>query len=192
MYKKLITPISEKDIRALRVGDIVLINGTIITGRDKFHKYLFHEVPDEGVLPFPLKDSLLYHCGPIVRGSEVIAAGPTTSNRVDMYEPFVIEKYGVRAIMGKGGMGRKTHEAMMKYGCVYLNTIGGASAYLADRIKKIKGVGRLEDFGMAEAIWVFEVEDFPAVVTMDSSGGSLHEEIEKLSYERLKGLVAPT
>ena len=198
--KSLTLPLTEDVVRSLHVGDMVSISGVLATGRDKLHKYLFHETPDKKAIPFNLEGSILYHCGPIVKDADsgglaspstglVIAAGPTTSNRVEMYEPFVIERYGIRAVMGKGGMDRKTHEAMMKFGCVYLNTIGGAAAYLADKIKAIKGVWMLEEWGMAEAMWALEVEDFPAIVTMDTHGRSLHEEIERESAERLREVM---
>ena len=106
-----------------------------------------------------------------------------------MYEHQIISDYGIRAVMGKGGMGRKTLNALKGNGCVYLHTISGAAVYLADRIKKVVGVWKLEDFGMAEAMWVFDVEGFPAIVTMDAHGRSLHEEIEKKSYGELKRLI---
>lgn len=191
--KNLLLPLSDDVVRGLHAGQMVLLTGNIITGRDRLHKYLMHEAPEPQSLPFELSGSVLYHCGPIVaeteKGHTVIAAGPTTSNRVEMYEPFVIEKYGIKAVMGKGGMGRKTHEAMIRHGCVYLNTIGGAASYLADRIVAVKGVWMLNEWGMAEAMWAFEVEDFPAIVTMDTHGRSLHEDIEKESLEALKGLI---
>jgi fumarate hydratase class I len=106
-----------------------------------------------------------------------------------MYEPQIIADYGIRGIMGKGGMGRKTLQALKDHECVYLHTISGAAVYLADRIKRVAGVWKLEDFGMAEAMWIFEVEDFPAIVTMDAHGRSLHEEIEEKSYEKLNRLL---
>lgn len=191
--KRISLPISREDVLSLRAGDCVLLSGNIATGRDKLHRHLFHKMPPKEAMPYSLEGGLLYHCGPIVRqsdkGFDVLAAGPTTSNRVEMYEPWVIEHYGLRAVMGKGGMGKKTHEAMVKFGCVYLNAIGGAAAYLADRVKAVKGVWMLEEFGMAEAMWVFEVEDFPAFVTMDAHGKSLHEAIERASLENLLKLA---
>lgn len=179
-------PLSEKDIRGLKTGDMVLLTGRLITGRDKFHKFLYHERPKE--LPFPLDGSVIYHTGPIVKAGAVIAAGPTTSARVEMYEPYVIERYGIRGVMGKGGMGPKTLEAMKRFGCVYLLAFGGAAVYLADRVKGVAGSFKLDEWGGAEAVWLLDVEDFPAVVTMDAHGRSLHEEIENLSLENLKKL----
>ena len=186
-------PLSKKAVLSLNVGDRVLLSGQLITGRDKIHKFLSHERPDIQDIPVNLKGAVLYHCGPIIRKTEegfnIIAGGPTTSIRVEMYEHQIIADYGIRALMGKGGMGRKTLQALKDNGCVYLHTISGAAVYLADRIKRVTGVWKLEDFGMAEAMWIFDVQDFPAIVTMDAHGRSLHEEIEKKSYEELKRLL---
>jgi len=192
--KKIIKlPLTKKDVLSMNVGDRVLLNGQIVTGRDKVHKFLFNERPGIKEIPFNLKGAVLYHCGPIIKktggGFELIAGGPTTSIRVEMYEHQIISDYGIRGIMGKGGMGRKTLKALKENSCVYLHTISGAAVYLADRIKRVAGVWKLEDFGMAEAMWVFDVEEFPAIVTMDAHGRSLHEEIEKISYRELKRLI---
>jgi fumarate hydratase class I len=193
---RLEVPLTEKTVRGLAAGDIVLVSGLVLTARDRVHRYLFNEKPErEKNLPFPLEGGVLYHCGPVIKAGrggvqEVVAAGPTTSARMQMYEPFVIEHYGLRAIMGKGGMDTQTLEAMQRQGCVYLNTIGGAGALLASRIKSVRGVWKLEEFGQAEAMWAFEVEDFPAVVTMDSSGGSLHRKIEDASRKKLRELLS--
>jgi len=186
-------PLSEAEARSLEVGDRVLISGSIVTGRDRVHQHLFNDRPAPEALPFPLSGSLIYHCGPIVKqeaGSyRMIACGPTTSARMDMYEWWLIERYGVRAIMGKGGMGARTAEALKRCGAAYLHTIGGAAVYLAERVRKVADVWRLAEFGMAEAMWLLEVEDFPAIVTMDAKGDSLHERIEKDSKRILDGLI---
>jgi fumarate hydratase class I len=186
-------PLTEEDVLSLNAGDRVLLSGQVVTGRDKIHRYLFHERPKVKDIPLDLRGTILYHCGPIIRktreGFRLIAGGPTTSIRVEMYEPQIISDYRIRGIMGKGGMGKKTLQALVDNGCVYLHTISGAAVYLADRIKKVAGVWKLEDFGMAEAMWIFEVEDFPAIVTMDAYGKSLHEEIEKKSLEEFKRLI---
>jgi len=177
---KLTFPFTEDKIRALKVGDEVLISGIIHTGRDAVHKYL-HE---GGQLPFgvSLRDGILYHCGPVVMKQEdgswkATAAGPTTSIREEPYQWQVIRDFGLRGIIGKGGMGEKTLAACKEYGCVYLHAVGGAAQVLAERIKKVRNVFLLEKFGAPEAIWEFEVEDFPAVVTIDAHGHSLHSEI---------------
>jgi fumarate hydratase class I len=174
------TPISEEQVRVLKVGDAVVVNGVVFTGRDAVHKYL-HEggrLPD-GV---SLKGGILYHCGPVVikdaaGGWRVTAAGPTTSIREEPYQGQIIRDFGVRAVIGKGGMGDRMVEACREYGCVYLHAVGGAAQVLAERIKRVRNVYFLEKFGSPEAIWELEVEDFPAVVTIDAHGYSLHREI---------------
>ncbi|MDA8088758.1 MAG: FumA C-terminus/TtdB family hydratase beta subunit [Nitrospiraceae bacterium] len=190
---KIETPLTEEIVRALRVGQNVLISGTIFTARDKVHAYLAGS-PDPEDMPFKkLAGSILYHCGPVITEDNgrysVIAAGPTTSQRMQMYEPFVISHYGVRGIMGKGGMSAEVAQAMKESGCVYLHAIGGAGALLAEKIKAVEGVWKLEEFGRAEAMWALRVEDFPAMVTIDSRGESIHAQVEKTSKERLLGLI---
>ncbi len=191
--KRINLPLTKEDVLSLHTGDIVLINGLIITGRDKLHKFLFNEKPSKEKIPFNLEGTIFYHCGPIIRktgkGFNLIAGGPTTSIRVEMYEHQIISEYGLRGIMGKGGMGRQTLNALKENGCVYLHTVGGAGVYLADRVKRVVNVWKLEEFGKTEAMWVFDVENFPAIVTMDAHGRSLHEEIEKKSYREFKRLV---
>ncbi len=184
---------TREDVLSLKVGDMVLINGRMITGRDKLHKFLFNEKPPKEQIPFDLEGTILYHCGPIVkktpRGFVFVAGGPTTSMRVEMYEDRIISQYGIRGVMGKGGMGSRTLIAMKENGCVYLNTIGGAAVYLADKVKGVAGVWKLEEFGMTEAMWILDVKDFPAIVTMDAYGKSLHTQIDKNSYGEFKKLI---
>lgn len=184
---------TKKDVLSLHVGDIVSINGQLVTGRDRIHKFLFKERPAQGKIPFNLKGTILYHCGPIVKksgkGFEIIAGGPTTSMRVEMYEHGIISKYGLSGVMGKGGMGKQTLNALKKNQCVYFHTIGGAAAYLAGRIKKVIDVWKLKEFGSTEAMWLLDVRDFPAIVTMDAYGRSLHEGVEKKSFRDLKKLI---
>ena len=172
-------PVSEDAIRALKVGDEVGITGVMITARDMAHKYLVEQqAPEVADL---LKGGMLYHCGPVVRkdGDEwiFVAAGPTTSKREEPYEADVIERYGVRGVIGKGGMGPKTLAACGQHGAVYLHAIGGLAVILAKSVKKVKTVHKLEEFGAPEAMWVIEVERFPAVATMDSHGNSLHADV---------------
>jgi tartrate/fumarate subfamily iron-sulfur-dependent hydro-lyase beta chain len=184
----LTAPFTEEKIRALKVGDEVLISGVMFTGRDAVHKYL-HE---GGALPpeVKLRDGLLYHCGPVVIKDEqgnwkATAAGPTTSIREEPYQAEIIETFGIRGVIGKGGMGEKTLAACQKFGCVYLHAIGGAAQVLGECIKRVRGVYFMEEFGAPEAIWDFEVQDFPAVVTMDSHGRSLHREVFAASQAEL-------
>ena len=185
--KVLNTPVSEEEIRSLKVGDNVVINGTVFTGRDSVHKYLY-----EGGKLDAIKGGIIYHCGPVIlkEGDEykTKAAGPTTSIREEPYQGHVMNKFGIKAVIGKGGMGAKTLEACQKYGGVYLHAIGGAAQIYAKCVKKIPNV-YLEQFGSPEAVWEFQVEGFPAVVTMDSHGNSLHKDLMELSKKELDKLL---
>ena len=174
---ELTTPISEATIRSLHVGDLVEVTGVVHTGRDAVHKFLH----DGGTLPVDMRGGVLYHCGPVMvqeAGQWVCkAAGPTTSAREEPYQAEVIQKLGLRAVIGKGGMGDKTLAGCKEFGCVYLHAVGGAAQVLAECIKKVNNVYFLEKFGSPEAIWELAVVDFPAVVTIDAHGNSLHEEV---------------
>lgn len=189
---QLTTPISKATISQLKVGDEVTITGVLFTGRDAVHKYL-HE---GGKLPpgVSLDGGVLYHCGPVVikdeRGQwKCVAAGPTTSIREEPYQWQVIRDLGLRGVIGKGGMGDKTLEACKKYGCAYLHAIGGAAQVLAQSIQRVPNVYLMEEFGAPEAIWQFDVLNFPAVVTMDSHGNSLHKEVFAASQAELSKYV---
>ncbi len=181
-------PLTEATVRTLKVGDEVLISGVLFTGRDVVHKYL-HEggrLPD-GV---SLQDGIIYHCGPVMMkqpdGSYVCtAAGPTTSIREEPYQWQVIRDFGVRGVIGKGGMGERTLQACKEYGCVYLHGVGGAAQVLAECVKRVRNVYFLKEFGSPEAIWELEVENFPAVVTMDAHGQSLHRDVFASSQAEL-------
>jgi len=169
-------PLAEEKVRALEVGDVVLINGPLITGRDAVHHYLRHHDA-----PCDLRGQILYHCGPVMLKDGVrwrtTAAGPTTSSREEPYEADVIHRFGLRGVMGKGGMGKKTLAALEAFGAVYLHAIGGAAQFYARCLPKVTGVYLLEELGVPEAMWVFEAKDFPAIVTMDAHGNSLHEHV---------------
>ena len=182
-------PLSEEKVRALKVGDVVLLQGEMVTGRDAVHHYLMHHDS-----PTSLRGAVLYHCGPVVLKQDgryrMTAAGPTTSIREEPYEHEVIKRFGVRAVMGKGGMGAKTLAALKEYGAVYLNAIGGAAQYYARCITDVLGV-ELLDLGTPEAMWRIRVKDFPAIVTMDSHGNSLHADVEKASAVILAKLAEP-
>jgi len=183
------SPVSVEEVRKLRVGDIVLIDGDMYTGRDAVHAYLM-----KNDAPVDLTGAVLYHCGPVVlkeRGNwKMTAAGPTTSIREEPYQADVIKRFGIRAVIGKGGMGAKTLNGLREFGAVYLNAIGGAAQYYARCIEKVKGV-YLEDFGLPEAMWHLQVSKFPAIVTMDSHGNSLHADVEKASAAILANLAKP-
>lgn len=187
---KLEAPFTEEKIRSLRVGDLVELDGLVYTGRDAVHKYL-HEGNES---PVDLTDGVIYHCGPVVvreGGRWVVkAAGPTTSIREEPFQHEIIRRARLRGIIGKGGMGPKTLEACGEVGCVYLHAVGGAAQVLAARIVGVRGVHLAEKFGSPEAIWEFEVKGFPAVVTMDSHGSSLHKELLDASGEKLRAILA--
>ncbi|MBM7704333.1 fumarate hydratase [Metabacillus iocasae] len=183
-------PITEDQIRELKVGDVVRINGMMYTGRDAIHKYLSdHDAPVD------LNGQIIYHCGPVMLKDEdgkwhVTAAGPTTSIREEPYQGDIMKRFGIRAVIGKGGMGPKTLAALKEHGGVYLNAIGGAAQYYADCIKSVEGVDLMQ-FGIPEAMWHLKVEGFTAVVTMDSHGNSLHEDVDKSSLEKLAQFKEP-
>ena len=177
---KLTLPFTEEKIRTLKVGDEVEISGIVFTGRDAVHKHL-HE---GGALPpeVKLRDGIIYHCGPVMMKQDdgswkCTAAGPTTSIREEPYQWQVIRDHGLRGVIGKGGMGDLTLAACKEYGCVYLHAIGGAAQVLAECVKKVRNVYMMKEFGAPEAIWELEIENFPAVVTIDAHGNSLHKEI---------------
>ena len=192
MKIELTTPIGEEDIRRLRVGDEVSLSGIVVTARDMAHKLMVEEKPDF-IRPY-LEGGVIYHCGPIVgkdaQGNwRFVSAGPTTSNREEPYQAQVIEEYGVRGVIGKGGMREKTMAGLVKCGAVYLHAIGGAGTLIARRAGKVVTVFKLEEFGAPEAFWVVEVTGFPLVVTMDSHGGSLHEQILEESTRNLQKIL---
>ncbi len=181
-------PLTEQKTRSLKVGDPVQISGIIFTGRDAVHKYL-HE---GGELPpgVSVRGGIIYHCGPVViRDSngewKVTAAGPTTSIREEPYQGDIIRKFGLRGVIGKGGMAERTLKACQDFGCVYFHAIGGAAQVLAECVKKVRNVYFSKEFGAPEAIWEFQVENFPAVVTMDANGHSLHREVQEQSRQVL-------
>src|SRR5436190_10084841 len=182
------SPLSEEQMRSLKVGDVVLVSGRAYTGRDAVHAYLMKHDP-----PVDLRGAVLYHCGPVVvkegNGWKVNAAGPTTSIREEPYQADVIKRYGVKAIIGKGGMGAKTLAALKEAGAVYLNAIGGAAQFYARTITSVDGVS-LTEFGTPEAMWHLTVKDFPAIVTMDAHGNSLHKEVEQESARELEEIGA--
>ncbi len=186
--KVLRAPLTEAQVRELQVGEVVLISGEMYTGRDAVHAHLMKHEP-----PANLQGSVLYHCGPVVMKNgnyRITAAGPTTSIREEPYQGEIIKRYGVRAVIGKGGMGAKTLAAMKDFGAVYLNAIGGAAQYYAKCIDQVLDVSLLE-FGIPEAMWHLSVTDFPAIVTMDAHGNSLHADVERASATILAKLAEP-
>ena len=196
-------PISVEDIRALHVGDTVFLNGIIVLGRDAAHKFMVEKLirnpapPEEAELYAELKQLLdggvIYHCGPVVKKHDdgswsFVAAGPTTSIREEVYQPEVIEHFRLRGVIGKGGMGANTLKACQEHGAVYFHAIGGAATLIAQSVKEVVTVHKLE-FGVPEAMWVIRVADFPVVVTMDSHGQSIHDQVEARSQAKLAELI---
>jgi fumarate hydratase class I len=203
---ELTIPLSDEAIRNLKVGDPVGLSGVMMTGRDTVHKWMIDTFimktrqPQgddlevyEAIKPL-LDSSVIYHCGPVVAGLETaeyrfVAAGPTTSTREEPYQGDVMRHFNIKGVIGKGGMGPKTLAACREVPGVYFHAIGGAASLIAQTVKRVLGVYKL-DFGVPEAMWVIEVEDFPVVVTMDSHGRSLHAEIEQRSKAMLDELLA--
>ncbi len=201
--RKLTIPIPDEEIRALHVGDTVYLNGIIITGRDAAHKFMIENYirrpveSDQKELYEDLKRLLdggvIYHCGPVVKRHEdgtwsFVAAGPTTSIREEVYQPEVIAHFNLKGVIGKGGMGPNTLKACHEQPAVYFHAIGGAATLIAESVKEVVTVYKME-FGVPEAMWVIRVEDFPAVVTMDSHGQSIHNQVEARSKEKLAELI---
>jgi fumarate hydratase class I len=198
-------PISEEAIRSLRVGDTVHLSGVMVTGRDTAHKYMIEnfirtdEVPESEQplyeeLKRLLREGLIYHCGPVVRQREdgeweFVAAGPTTSIREEVYEPEVIGHFGLRGVIGKGGMGPNTLHACQEYGAAYFHAVGGAASLIAAAVKEVVAVHKKDAFGVPEAFWVIRVEGFPVVVTMDTHGRSIHGDVEAASHAALERLT---
>jgi fumarate hydratase class I len=179
-------PLRAEQMRALKVGDVVLIRGEMFTGRDAVHAHLMKHAP-----PVDMNGAVLYHCGPVMLKQDgewvMKAGGPTTSSREEPYQADVLRRYGVKAVIGKGGMGPKTLAALQECGAVYLNAIGGAAQYYARTVEKVLGVYLME-FGIPEAMWHLRVKDFPAIVTMDAHGNSLHAKVEQETGAALASL----
>jgi len=209
-------PISEEAVRSLEVGDTVFLSGVMTTGRDAAHKYMIETfvqpsrekggaaapsslIPESErevyeVLKEVLHEGVIYHCGPVVRqrsdgGWAFVAAGPTTSIREEVYEPQIIEHFGLRGVIGKGGMGPDTLRACQRQGAVYFHAVGGAASLIADAVQEVVAVYKKDTFGVPEAFWVIRVVDFPVVVTMDTHGQSIHGEVEALSKAALRRLT---
>ncbi len=204
--KKLTIPISDEEIRDLKMGDPVMLTGIILTGRDSVHKWMVETFVKQTSEPQgddlevyeaikPLLDGgIIYHCGPVVAGLDTgdykfVAAGPTTSIREEPYQGPVMDHFNIKGVVGKGGMGAKTLKACEDVPGVYFSAIGGAATLIAESVQEVKTVYKME-FGVPEAIWVLDVKDFPVVVTMDSHGQSLHADIEEKSQAVFDELIA--
>jgi len=189
MRSKMMAPFTVEKVRDLKVGDTVDLNGRIFTGRDRVLKHLF----EGGACPVNLKDGVIYLCGPVVIRRDgkwlVQASGPTSSMRAEPYMPAIVQKYGVRIIVGKGGMGHGTAKACAKFGCVYLEAVGGTAQILNQCIQKVGDVHFCREFGTTEAMWELEVADFPAIVSIDSRGRSIHKRVQSSSKRILKKIL---
>jgi fumarate hydratase class I len=199
-------PFTDELVRSLKVGDPLALSGVLVTGRDAVHKWMIDtfirrtrspqgddQETYEAIQPI-LNGGAIYHCGPVVAGLEskqyrFVAAGPTTSIREEPYQGEVMRHFHIQGVIGKGGMGAKTLAACQEVPGVYLHAIGGAASLIAQTVQRVVGVFKLE-FGVPEAMWVVEVEDFPVVVTMDAHGRSLHQEVEEKSARALQELLA--
>jgi len=203
--RKISIPISDEDIRSLKVGEPVALSGKMITGRDTVHKWMIDtfikktrspEGDDEDIyaaIKPVLAGGVIYHCGPVVAGLETreykfVAAGPTTSIREEPYQGDVMHHFNIKGVIGKGGMGSKTLTACQEVPGVYLHAVGGAATLIAQSVQQVVDVHKL-DFGVPEAMWVIQVKDFPVVVTMDAHGNSLHAEVEESSKVKLEELI---
>lgn len=203
--RELTIPISPETIRELHTGDPVALTGVLATGRDAVHQWMMEtfirntrqpEGDDlavyEAIQPV-FKESLIYHCGPVVSGLETgeyqfVAAGPTTSIREEPYQREIMEHFGLRGVIGKGGMGPDTLQACREIPACYFHAVGGAATLIARSVEQVLAVHKL-DFGVPEAIWVLQVKQFPAIVTMDSHGVSLHDQVEEASRQKLADLL---
>ena len=171
---KITTPLTREKVKELKAGDSCLISGVIYTARDAAHKRLCELVAEGKELPLDVKDAIIYFVGPTPakEGQAIGSAGPTTSYRMDAYSPTLIQQ-GLTGMIGKGKRGPEVVAAMKEHGAVYFGAIGGCGALLSKCIKKAEIVA-YEDLG-AEAIRRLEVEDFPAIVIIDSQGNNLYE-----------------
>jgi fumarate hydratase subunit beta len=204
-------PIPESDVRSLHIGDTVCLSGVMVTGRDTAHKYLIENFIRSAAIPESehplyrelqrhLREGVIYHCGPVVRqissdsggekGWEFVAAGPTTSIREEPYEADVIAHFGLRGVIGKGGMGLRTLQACREHGAAYFHAVGGAASLIANTVKEVVTVYKKDEFGVPEAFWIIRVEGFPVVVTMDTHGQSIHDQVEAASGQALNRLLA--
>lgn len=189
---RLRTPISDEAISEIKAGDTLFLSGTVFTARDEAHMEMLRH---NGIPGFDPAGLALYHCGPVMKREggdwKVVSAGPTTSFRMESLEPEFLEKFRVKVIIGKGGMGPLTLEALKRHNAVYASFTGGAGALAAKGLGKVKKVHYLEELGMAEAVWVFEAKDFgPLAITMDSRGRSLHDEVNRATEANLKRILS--
>ena len=174
-------PISKDQTKKLKIKDIVYLTGEIFTSRDEGHRLMLKKNRSE--IQFNPSKMALFHCGPLMKKEngnwKVVSLGPTTSSRMEVFEDRFIEKFGFNVIIGKGGMGKKTEKSLKKHSCVYMAYTGGAAALAADKVQEVVGVYWLEELGMLEATWIFNVKEFgPLIVAMDSNGNSIYKNLK--------------
>ena len=194
MEYHLSTPVKEKDIRKLRKGDVVYISGIIVTARDEAHLKALELEKEGEQIPVDFKGLGVFHCGPIMTKQndkwKTVAAGPTTSARMEIFEDMFIKAFRPAVIIGKGGMGNRTVEACKEFGCVYGIFTGGAALLAANGIEEVQNVFWLEDLGMPECLWVYKVKDFgPLIVSIDTHGNNLTAEVAEKVDSNLKALL---
>lgn len=195
MRRDIALPVQPEDVREWRVGDILFLTGTIFTARDEAHLLMLEKEESGEGIPFDPAQMALFHCGPVVSkvgdGWKVIAAGPTTSIRMEIFEDRYLETFRPPIIIGKGGMGDRTQAALESVGAVYTHYTGGAGALAAKRITAVRGVEWLDELGMPEAAWFFEVKEFgPLLVTMDAAGGNLYKDLEPTIAENVRNIMS--
>jgi fumarate hydratase subunit beta len=183
------TPISKEDIQKVKIGDVIYISGTVFTARDEAHERALHLAEKGEKMPIDFEGLAVYHCGPVVRQVgdewEIVAAGPTTSTRMDIFEDKFIKTFNVNVVIGKGGMGEKTAKAMKEYKAIYTAFVGGAAVVAAKGIKRVKEVHWL-DLGTPECLWVLDVDKFgPLIVGIDTNGDSLFQNVADKAQNNL-------
>jgi tartrate/fumarate subfamily iron-sulfur-dependent hydro-lyase beta chain len=191
----LTTPISEEDARKLKTGDIVYVTGEhVYTARDEAHERALEMYEKGEKPPVDFEGSVVYHVGPVAWQKdgkwEIVSAGPTTSIRMELFEDEFLRKYKARIIIGKGGMGAKTLDALKEVGAVYCSFTGGCGALAAKGLKEVRAY-LWDDLGMPEALWVITAEEFgPLLVTMDSHSKSLHDDMDRMVATRKADVYA--
>ncbi len=194
MEHRLRTPLKDEDVAKLRVGDTVYISGTLVTARDATHMLLLDMVRRGERPPIDLRGLALYHAGPVVKKVDgewkVLACGPTTSMRMEAFEAEFLEATGIKLVIGKGGMGKRTADAMRRLVAAYAVFPGGAAVLAAEAIKRVAGVYFLEELGIPEAMWVFEVEDFgPLTVIIDPTGSNFYDSVRERAGRAIEEIL---
>ncbi len=189
MIRHVQLPATPADVASWRVGDVVFISGTVLTARDLAHRRILEVAGRVGPLPFDPAGLPIFHCGPLARrdasGWTITGLGPTTSVRMESSTPAIMVRFKTPFLIGKGGMGPATRQALVEHGAAYLAAVGGTGALGARAVEKVLGVYWLEEVGMPDAVWILRLRDYgPLIVTMDSTGRDLHDEIVRAAAER--------